>query len=70
MTKALSVERSGSPMTNDVRRVRVWFGRRLIFDYLADPDLAQRYEDAMRRRFAGVRITNEPAATSRDRARA
>jgi len=70
MAKASSVERTGSSEADDVRRVRVWFGRRLIFDYLADPDLAQRYEDAMRRRFAGVRITNEPVATSRDQARA
>jgi len=42
------------------RRVRVWFGRRLIFDYVAEPDFAQRYEEAMRRRCAGLRITNEP----------
>jgi len=46
----------GSP----TRRVRVWFERRLIFDYVANPELAQRYEDAMRQRCAGLRITNEP----------
>jgi len=35
-----------------------------IFDYVADPELAQRYEDAMRRRCAGLRITNEPTTTA------
>ncbi len=54
----------GSP----TRRVRVWFGWRLIFDYLADPEVAQRYEAAMRRRCAGLRITNEPTTFNRDRA--
>ncbi len=49
-----------SAATEPARRVRVWFGRRLIFDYVADPDLARRYEEAMRRRCAGLRITNEP----------
>jgi len=50
------------------RHVRVWFGRNLIFDYLADPELAQRYEEAMRRRFAGLRITNEPTTTTSSKA--
>lgn len=42
------------------RRVRVWFGETPISDYVAAPDIAERYEAAMRRRFAGLRITNEP----------
>jgi hypothetical protein len=50
------------------RRVRVWFGRNPIFDYLAEPELAQRYEDAMRRRCSGLRVTNEPNANSADKA--
>jgi hypothetical protein len=42
------------------RRVRVWFGMHVIADYCAEPDLAQRYAAAMDRRFAGLKITNEP----------
>lgn len=42
------------------RRVRVWFGQQTIYDHVAAPDLAERYEQAMRRRFAGLRITNDP----------
>jgi hypothetical protein len=42
------------------RRVRVWFGDNQICDYIAVTELATRYEQAMRRRFAGLRVTNEP----------
>jgi hypothetical protein len=42
------------------RRVRVWFGNHVIADYRADAGLAERYVDAMARRFLGLRITNEP----------
>lgn len=41
------------------RRVRVWFGEHAIRDHVAATDLADRYAQAMRRRFAGLRITNE-----------
>jgi hypothetical protein len=41
------------------RRVRVWFGAHVIAQYVADPPLAARYEQAMRRRFAGLRVTND-----------
>jgi len=37
------------------RRVRVWFGEHVIADYNAEPALAERYADAMSRRFAGLR---------------
>ncbi len=43
-------------------RVRVWFGRHVIADYIGDAALARRYEAAMRKRFAGLRITSEGAA--------
>lgn len=43
-----------------VRRVRVWFGKHPIADYCADEELALRYEAAMNRRFAGLRVTNDP----------
>jgi hypothetical protein len=41
------------------RRVRVWFGEHVIAQYVADAPLAERYEHAMRRRFAGLRVTND-----------
>jgi hypothetical protein len=41
------------------RRVRVWLGKHVIADYRAEPALAERYAEAMSRRFAGPRVTNE-----------
>lgn len=41
-------------------RVRVWFGSHVIATYVAEPALAARHEAAMRRRFAGLRVTNDP----------
>lgn len=41
-------------------RVRVWFGAHPIATYVAEPALAARYEAAMRRRFSGLKVTNEP----------
>jgi hypothetical protein len=49
--------------TNERRRVRVWFGEHVIADYNAEPALAERYADAMSRRFAGLRVTNDPMPT-------
>jgi hypothetical protein len=43
------------------RRVRVWFGDHVIADYRAAPELAERYVAAMKDRFAGLRITDDPA---------
>ena len=40
-------------------RVRVWFGPHKIAEYTAEPALAAQYEAAMRRRFAGLRVTND-----------
>jgi hypothetical protein len=42
------------------RRVRVWFGAHPIADHTAVADQAAQYEEAMRRRFASLRVTNEP----------
>lgn len=53
-------EPSTTPASNERRRVRVWFGSHVIADYTAAPDLAERYAHAMSRRFAGLRITNDP----------
>ena len=46
-------------MLPERRRVRVWFGTTPIADYIAAPELAERYQDGMRRRFAGLPITND-----------
>jgi hypothetical protein len=42
------------------RRVRVWFGATTIADHTAAADQAAQYEEAMRRRFASLRVTSEP----------
>lgn len=46
------------------RQVRVWFGSHPIADHGAEPDQAERFEAAMRQRFASLRVTNEPAMAS------
>lgn len=47
------------------RCVRVWFGTHVVAEYEAVPQLAARYEDAMRRRFAGLRVTSDEFAVER-----
>jgi hypothetical protein len=42
------------------RLVRVWFGEHVIVNKTADEALANRFADAMERRFAGLRVTNDP----------
>lgn len=42
------------------RRVRVWFGAHPIADHTATAEKAAQYEEAMRRRFASLRVTSEP----------
>lgn len=42
------------------RRVRVWYGGSTLADYIAAPEMAARYEEAMRRRFPSARVTNDP----------
>lgn len=39
--------------------VRVWFGDHVIAKYTAERDAAARYAEAMDRRFAGLKITND-----------
>jgi len=45
-------------------RVRVWFGTHVVADYVADPQSAERYAEAMRQRFAGLRVTCDRAVSS------
>lgn len=52
---------------SDQRRVRVWFGAHVIEDHVDLPDPAASYEAAMRRRFAGLLVTNEPVAPALER---
>lgn len=46
------------------QRVRVWFGAHVVADYIADPLAAARYADAMRQRFAGLRVTSDRVESS------
>jgi hypothetical protein len=48
------------PATAERRRVRVWFGDHVIAECRAEPGLAAQYEAAMSRRFASLRVANEP----------
>lgn len=42
------------------RRVRVWFGEHVIAEHVNEAAQADRYAEAMDRRFPGLRITNDP----------
>jgi hypothetical protein len=53
------------PLPTD-RCVRVWFGEHVIVEYTAEPDMAMRYQAAMTRRFASLRVTIEPAVSDAD----
>jgi hypothetical protein len=48
-----------SDLATEQRLVQVWFGETVIASYKAEPADAERYAEAMDRRFAGLRITNE-----------
>jgi hypothetical protein len=49
-----------APLPTD-RCVRVWFGEHVIAEYTAEPATAMRYQAAMTRRFASLRVTIDPA---------
>jgi hypothetical protein len=57
MTESLEI-------TSPHRRVRVWFGAHPIADHIAAEDQAGQYEEAMRRRFASLRVTSEPVLSN------
>lgn len=44
--------------------VQVWFGEHIVCAYHGDADTAARYADAMRRRFAGLRVTVAPSVAT------
>jgi hypothetical protein len=54
---------TGTPLC---RRVCVWFGEHKIIEHVAEPAYAARFEQAMRRRFASLRVTNEPVMPDAD----
>jgi hypothetical protein len=56
MTSTTSVVADRAPW----KHVRVWFGEHVIADYSGEPALVVRYANAMRRRFAGLRVTIDP----------
>ncbi len=43
------------------RRVCVWFGQHIIAEYIDSPEAAIRYQAAMTRHFASLRVTIGPA---------
>lgn len=57
----------GGPVAEDRsacrRCVRVWFGRCVVCEHLAEAAEADAFEAAMRR-FAGLRVTNEPVRSA------
>ena len=55
----------GVPLPTD-RHVRVWFGSHVIAAFVGPPAEAARYAAGMRRRFAGLRVTNKPATVAAD----
>lgn len=57
---------SPPPSQSSRRRVRVWFGSHPIADQIAEQTLAARFEAGMRRRFGGLRITNDPVPAGPD----
>jgi hypothetical protein len=42
------------------RRVQVWFGKHQLIDNTLEADRAEWFADAMRQRWAGLPVTNEP----------
>ncbi|GAB3953428.1 hypothetical protein GCM10029976_093570 [Kribbella albertanoniae] len=38
----------------------MWFGDHVVADYSAEAELAERYAQAMSRRFAGLKVTSDP----------
>ncbi|MER7250808.1 hypothetical protein [Kribbella sp. NPDC000426] len=44
------------------RQVRVWLGEHLVIDHISETDTAASFEEAMRRRFPSLRVTNEAAS--------
>lgn len=56
---------TGLPHPTD-RCVKIWFGEHVIAEYTAEPATAMRYQAAMTRRFASLRVTIEPAVADAD----
>lgn len=55
--------------TLEMRHVRVWFGQHVIASYVAEPELAATYANAMGRRYAGLKVTNDPVPVADPNAR-
>ncbi|WP_410792329.1 hypothetical protein [Kribbella sp. C-35] len=45
-----------------LRRIRLWFGDTVITTFGGDAHTASRYAAAMRRRFPGLRVSDDPVA--------
>ncbi|MDX6247232.1 MAG: hypothetical protein QOF10_592 [Kribbellaceae bacterium] len=55
---------TGTEVAKQERRVCVWFGEHKIVEHVSESANATRFEAAMRRRFASLRVTNEPVVVS------
>jgi hypothetical protein len=55
---------TATELASPQRRICVWFGEHKIVEHVSEPAYAWRFETAMRRRFASLRVTNEPVAVS------
>lgn len=46
--------------TAERRHVKLWFGQHVIGEFIGEAEHAERYAEAMDKRFGGLRITTEP----------
>jgi hypothetical protein len=42
------------------RHVKLWFGQHVIGEFVGEAEHAERYAEAMDKRFGGLKITTEP----------
>lgn len=42
------------------RHVKLWFGEHVIGEFIGEAEHAERYAEAMDRRFGGLKITTDP----------
>ncbi|WP_109508792.1 hypothetical protein [Nocardioides speluncae] len=59
---------AAEPDESSVRRVRVWFGSHIVREHAAGQTQAERYVEAMSRRFLGLRVTVDSAPLRGDAA--
>jgi hypothetical protein len=60
----LRCDQMPSTESDTPQQVRIWFGDHLVVEYAAEPERAHQYAEAMRRRFAGLRVTVDTASVA------